>query len=131
MKAGVPLFWFDDLAVDHPSFGAIQLAAVRRLFPVSNADLHDSPDAPITRSEAALAIARHFGNRMRTVKPQSVRSEERLDGCRPPQLVPSGFASVARDVRLDKLPQRTSTDFYKHPPAPVRRGEFFQWLLGL
>ncbi len=131
-KAGVPLFWFDDLSVDHPSFGAIQLAAVRRLYPVSDTALHASPDAPITRAEAAVAISRQFG------KPNA----DREDAIR--TAVENGWMAVDHrnwfhpdlpllpvDVRLDKLPQRTSTELSKHPPTPVRRGEFFQWLLGL
>jgi hypothetical protein len=55
-RAGVPLVWFDDLSVDHPDFAAIQLAAILGLYPLG-ADLHASPDAPITRAEAAMALA--------------------------------------------------------------------------
>ena len=58
--AGVPLVWFDDLHPRHPAFGAIQLAAIRGIYPVNGHDLHASPDAPVTRREVAHALSRHF-----------------------------------------------------------------------
>jgi len=60
-SAGVPLVWFDDLRIDHPAFAAIHLAAARGAYPMNSYDLHASPEAPITRLEAAAALARHFG----------------------------------------------------------------------
>jgi hypothetical protein len=62
-RAGVPLVWFDDLPVEHPAFAAIHLAAIRGAYPLGN-DLHASPDAPITRAEAAAALTAHFGDRL-------------------------------------------------------------------
>ncbi len=59
-RAGIPLFWFDDLAPSHPQFAAIQLAAQRGLYPVSPQDLHASPDAPVSRGEAAQILAALF-----------------------------------------------------------------------
>jgi len=58
-KAGVQLFWFDDLPQSHPAFAAIQTAALRGWYPVRFDDLHASPDSPITRAEAARALAAH------------------------------------------------------------------------
>jgi len=55
VKAGVPVVWFDDLAVDHPAFADIQRAAIRGRYPLGE-NLHASPDAPITRAEAAMAL---------------------------------------------------------------------------
>src|SRR5260370_26057024 len=55
--AGVPLVWFDDLPVDHADFAAIQWTAVRGLYPLGEG-LHASPDAPISRAEAAMALTR-------------------------------------------------------------------------
>jgi len=63
--AGVPLVWFDDLHPDHPSFQSIQLAAIRGAYPLSDTDLHASPEAPVTRAEAAQALAAYFsGSRL-------------------------------------------------------------------
>jgi hypothetical protein len=58
---GVASVWFDDLPVTHPAFAAIQWAAIRGLYPLSPSDLHASPDAPITRDEAARSLARLRG----------------------------------------------------------------------
>ncbi|MBI2688469.1 MAG: FAD-dependent oxidoreductase [Acidobacteria bacterium] len=55
--AGVQIFWFDDLPETHPGFAAIQMAAIKGWYPVRYDDLHASPDSPITRNEAARAIA--------------------------------------------------------------------------
>ena len=53
VAAGIPLVWFDDLPVSHDAFAPIHLAAIRGVYPFSDADLHASPDAPVTRAEAA------------------------------------------------------------------------------
>ena len=58
--AGAPLVWFDDLHPRHPHFAAIQWAAIRGIYPVNEHDLHASPDAPVTRREAAHALSRYF-----------------------------------------------------------------------
>lgn len=61
-EAGVALVWFDDLPLDHPSFVAIQLAAVRGIYPLSGHDLHAAPEAMVTRAEAAHALAVYLGH---------------------------------------------------------------------
>ena len=61
--AGVPLVWFDDLPVSHSAFAAIHLAALRGIYPLGT-DLHASPDAPVTRGEAAVALAVYFGEKV-------------------------------------------------------------------
>ena len=58
VQRGVAPVWFDDLPVGHAAFAAIQWAAIRGWYPLSASDLHAAPDAPITREEAALALAR-------------------------------------------------------------------------
>jgi len=63
-RSGVPLFWFDDVAPDHPAFAAIQLAAMGGYYPLDDAGLHASPDAPVTRAEAAVALAAFYGKRL-------------------------------------------------------------------
>ncbi|MEK7408976.1 MAG: FAD-dependent oxidoreductase [Acidobacteriota bacterium] len=61
VKSGVPLVWFDDLPVSHEAFAAIHLAAIRGVYPLGETDLHAAPDAPVTRAEAAQALAAFFG----------------------------------------------------------------------
>jgi len=58
---GVPMVWFDDLEISHPAFEAIQLAALRGQYPMGTADLHASPDAPVSRGEVAAALLNRFG----------------------------------------------------------------------
>ncbi|MBI4908349.1 MAG: FAD-dependent oxidoreductase [Acidobacteria bacterium] len=70
-RAGVPIFWFDDLRTDHSAFAAIQLAAVRNIYPLFALNLHASPDAPMTRAEAAMALTAFF--RQRADRDQSIR----------------------------------------------------------
>ncbi|MDQ6664122.1 MAG: FAD-dependent oxidoreductase, partial [Acidobacteriota bacterium] len=63
-RAGVPLVWFDDLPVTDEDYAAIQLAAIKGIYPLGHDlghDLHASPDAPVTRSEAAVALAAWLG----------------------------------------------------------------------
>jgi hypothetical protein len=56
-RAGVQIFWFDDLPESHAAFAAIQVAAINGWYPARYDDLHASPDSPITRVEAARALA--------------------------------------------------------------------------
>jgi hypothetical protein len=62
--AGVPLVWFDDVSPDNPAFAAIQEAAIRGVYPFDPAGLHASSDAPLTRTEAAVALTALFGERL-------------------------------------------------------------------
>ena len=64
-RMGVPFVWFDDLGSNDAGFVAIQLAAIRGIYPLDAAGLHASPDAPITRAEAAAALAAFFGKPMK------------------------------------------------------------------
>jgi len=68
---GVPLVWFDDLPVDHPAFSAIHRSAIRGAYPLSDTDLHASPDAPVTRAEAAQALAAVFEPQTGRLTPQA------------------------------------------------------------
>lgn len=63
-RAGVPLVWFDDIGPDHPDFAAIQLAAIEGVYPLDGPGLAAAPDAPVTRAEAARALAAYFGERL-------------------------------------------------------------------
>ncbi len=60
-RSGVPIVWFDDLTTGDPGFASIHQAAIRRVYPLGSADLHASPDAPLTRAEAAMALSAYFG----------------------------------------------------------------------
>ena len=61
VAAGIPLVWFDDLPVTDEAFAVVQLAAIRGLYPMNDVDLHASPNAPVTRGEAAQALVAFFG----------------------------------------------------------------------
>ena len=63
VKYGVPLVWFDDLPVQNRHFAAIHLAAIRGIYPLNSDNLHASPDSPVTRGEAARALAAYFGQK--------------------------------------------------------------------
>jgi hypothetical protein len=62
-RAGVPLVWFDDVGTEDPGFAAIHVAAMRGVYPMGG-DLHAAPGAPVTRAEAAVGLAAHFGERL-------------------------------------------------------------------
>ena len=87
-RSGVPFVWFDDVGPDHPAFAAIQVAAIRGIYPLDAAGLHASPDnAPLTRAEAAVALTGFFGEHLRP-EPLS-RKSENADGWRP--TIATGF----------------------------------------
>ena len=56
-RSGVQIYWFDDLPETHPGFAAIQVAATNGWYPARYDDLHAAPDSPVTRGEAARALA--------------------------------------------------------------------------
>ena len=121
-NAGVPLVWFDDLAVDHPAFAAIQLAAIRGVYPLGS-DLHASPDAPITRAEAAIALATHFGEKLdrnkaiRTAIDRGWMAVDHRNWFHP------DLPLLWTDIREDKLP-RVLTPIGSGNSGPVKRWEF-------
>jgi hypothetical protein len=120
--AGVPLVWFDDLPVDHPSFAAIQLAAVRGIYPLG-ADLHASPDAPITRAEAAIAISAHFGEKLEREKAIRAAIDRGWMAVDHRNWFHGDLPLLWTDIREDKLPgalQRISSG----NSGPVKRSEF-------
>lgn len=57
VESGVPIYWWDDVATDHPQFKAIQYLAVCDILKGSPDSLHFEPDRPITRAESAMAMA--------------------------------------------------------------------------
>ena len=124
--AGIPVFWFDDLAPSHPRFPAIQLTAQRGLYPVSLTDLHASPDAPVSRGEAAQILAALFA--LPTERPAAIT-----------MAVEQGWMAVDHrnwfhgDLPLLWTDWRTKS-FPRQFPAlpakigPVTRGELAQYL---
>ena len=63
-QSGVPFVWFDDVGPDHPAFAAIQIAAIEGIYPLTGPGLAAAPDAPVTRAEAAVALAAYLGKRL-------------------------------------------------------------------
>ncbi len=55
---GAPIFWFDDVAPEHPAFAAIQFLSVSKLMPANLSELHFRPDEAMTRGEMAESIAK-------------------------------------------------------------------------
>ncbi len=58
VESGVPIYWYNDVPVEHPAFAAIQFLAVTDIIAGSKNHLHFCPDQQITRAQAADAIAK-------------------------------------------------------------------------
>ena len=128
--AGVPLVWFDDLPVSHPSFAAIHRAAIRGAYPLGS-DLHASPDAPITRGEAALALASFFqehGTKEEAIRKAVERGWMATDHR---NWFHPDLPLLWSDLREDKLPRALAPlgAASKRRPGPVRRAQFAERLL--
>ncbi len=119
--AGVPLVWFDDLSPSHPQYAAIQLAAIRGIYPLG-ADLHASPDAPITRAEAAVGLSAYFGERLgreeaiRRALDRGWMATDHRNWFHP------DLPLIWSDVREDKLPPKLR--IVGSQSGPVRRYQF-------
>lgn len=65
----IPIYWYDDVPLDHPAFAATQLLAIEGVWEGNEADLHFAPDLPMRMDEgkrriaaAATSIRRWGGN---------------------------------------------------------------------
>jgi len=123
----IPIVWFDDLEVSDPDFAAIQFVAIQGIYPLG-ADLHASPDAPITRAEAAVALVAWADNEHLTREDAIKRATEK------------GWMAVDHrnwfhgdlpllwtDIREDRLPRPLPKVLPQ--AAPVRRRQFAHRLL--
>ena len=124
---GVPMVWFDDLEVTHPDFEAIQLAALRGAYPISASGLHASPEAPLTRAEAASALTVFFGKQTddaaKFVTDAGWMTVDHRNWFHP------DLPFYWTDLREDMLP-KALPPLRAHRTGPVRRSEFARRLLG-
>ena len=123
--AGIPLVWFDDLPESHPAFAAIHLAAIRGLYPLGT-DLHASPDTPLTRAEAAAALAAYFGGPLPPAEAVRTAIEKGWMATDHRNWFHPDLPFFWTDLREDKLPRNlppSSTN-----PGPVTRAA---WALRL
>lgn len=141
IAAGVPLVWFDDLSPSNANFAAVQLTAINRVYPLDTANLHASVDSPVTRAEAAQALAALFGKT--EAKPSAALDIRKTD-------VHAAAIAVALDQRWMSSDHRNwfhpDLPFYwsdwreqrfphalpplkTHHVGPVTRGKFAQRLM--
>jgi hypothetical protein len=116
---GVSMAWFDDLGPDHPAFAAIQLAALRGVYPVGQ-DLHAAPDAPVTRAEAAKALAAYLG--VPAIQDDWMAKDHR-------NWFHGDLPFYWTDWREAKLPRRLPPQEFRRT-GPVRRWELASRLYG-
>ena len=129
VQAGVPIVWFDDLPVDHPAFAAIQFAAIRGIYPLGS-DLHASPDAPISRAEAAIALAAYFGEKLDREKAIRAAVDRGWMAADHRNWFHPDLPLLWTDIREDKLP-RPLPPIAAPNQGPVKRSEFVSRLLKL
>jgi hypothetical protein len=128
-RSGVPMVWFDDLSSEHPAFAAIQLAALRGIYPIDTLNLHAAPDAPVTRGEAAVALAAYFGKRFdaREAADHAVRQGWMATDHR--NWFHADLPFYWTDWREDKMPRQLPA-LDSHRTGPVRRRELAERLCG-
>ena len=128
-RAGVPMVWFDDVSADHPAFAAIQLAALRGIYPMHAADLHAAPDAPVTRAEAAVALTALFGKRLGARDAVANAVQHGWMAADHRNWFHGDLPFYWTDWREDKLPGRLPALEF-HRTGPVRRWELAVRLAG-
>jgi hypothetical protein len=121
-RQGVPMVWFDDVNADSPAFGAIQLAALAGIYPMHSSDLHAAPDAPVTRGEAAVALAARFGKRMEEKQAIQFAIEQGWMATDHRNWFHEDLPFYWTDWREDKLPSPLPALSF-HRTGPVRRWE--------
>jgi hypothetical protein len=125
-RNGVPLVWFDDLRIDHPAFAAIHLAAIRGAYPLGQ-DLHASPDAPITRAEAAAALAAWYGEQLDRDDAVKSAVEKGWMAVDHRNWFHGDLPLIWTDIRESRLPHPLASGDRK--PGPVTRADFARALL--
>ena len=124
------MVWFDDLAAGDPGFAAIQLAALRGIYPLGGSDLHAAPDAPVTRSEAAVALAAYFGVRMNAADAVAHALRQGWMAADHRNWFHGDLPFSWTDCREDKLPGPLP-ELAAPQTGPVRRRELAARLSGL
>jgi len=127
-RSGVPMVWFDDLSSDHPAFAAIQLAALRGIYPLETVNLHASPDAPVTRAEAAVALAAYFGKRLGAREAIANAVQQGWMAADHRNWFHPDLPFYWTDWREDKMP-RPLPALDSHRTGPVRRRELAERLI--
>ena len=56
-RQGMPLYWFNDMSHDDPDFEAVQVLAAAGLVQSPKDTLNFKPEEPVSRGEAAIAVA--------------------------------------------------------------------------
>jgi hypothetical protein len=121
-KEGVQMVWFDDVGPNDPWFAAIQMAALRGIYPMQGNDLHASPEAPLTRGEAAVALAAFFGKRVSQNEAIRYAIEEGWMATDHRNWFHEDLPFYWTDWREGKLPGRLPALTF-HRTGPVRRRE--------
>ncbi len=143
VRAGVPLVWFDDLLPDEPHFAAVQLAAIALAYPLDRSNLHASVSSPVTRGEAAQALAVLFKKTGYSAEGRAIDIAKSDPHAAAIALVlEQGWMSADHrnwfhpdlpfywtDWREGRFPQ-TLKAFKMERTGPVRRGEFAERLFG-
>ena len=139
VRNGAPIYWFDDLKVDDPSFRSAQFLAAKGFFGGNDRNLHFSPSAPATREEALVALARLLGIAR---VPASNMWSTLLSGAELQELVVEGYwrstdnarASLDRPLVFSELQdasRKMRVDLPKGSRASgvVSRAAFANWLM--
>lgn len=123
------MVWFDDVASNHPAFTAIQLAALRGAYPLERNTLHASPDAPVTRAEAAIALAAYFGKRLNAKEAISYALEHGWMAADHRNWFHADLPFYWTDWRENKLPGQLPA-LHSNRTGPVKRSEMVVRLYG-
>src|SRR5205823_2786231 len=112
----------DDLPVNHAAFTAIQIAAIRGIYPLGS-DLHASPDAPITRAEAAIGLAAYYGEKLDREKAIRAAIDRGWMSTDHRNWFHADLPLLWTDIREAKLP-RPLPSIDAADTGPVKRAEF-------
>ena len=126
-RAGIPVVWFDDLGANDLGFAAIQLAAIRGVYPLDSSGLHASPEAPLTRAEAAAALAAYFGHPLPREQAIAYVREQGWMAVDHRNWFHPDLPFYWTDCREDKLPHALPANVF-HRTGPVRRRELAERL---
>jgi hypothetical protein len=127
----VPLYWYDDVPLDHPAFAAAQLLAIDGAWEGRSADLHFLPDDLLTIAEGKKVVAGTARRLRHWAGPQAGSPESDLLRSEPEDSVlPLRWDAAATLVKAAMPSAPPPPRAVAAPAEAVTRGALALWLAG-
>jgi len=125
----VPLYWWDDVPIDHPAFAATQLLAVEGVWVGTDDNLDFSPDGPVATDEAKRRIAAAAASVRRWSGPDAANPNADILQPDPADVALPLRGFGAAQIISIAIPGASTAPASNLPPSqPMTRADLALWL---